>query len=84
VGRHDVDDRALLEFETRFYRHRGAKAAAIRDELGLSETAYWQRIVAIINHPPREVADDYGPTIARLNRQLTARRLPRRPCPASL
>lgn len=73
-------DSELLTFETRFYAHHGAKATAIRDELDLSEVAYWQQIVDIIRDPPPGLAVEHGPTIIRLRRVLAARlnqKLPR-------
>ena len=73
-------DAQLLTFEGQFFRHHGAKVTAIRDELGLSEVAYWQRMVEIIAAPAPELLGTHGPTIARLRRVLAARlaqKLPR-------
>jgi hypothetical protein len=73
-------DAHLLAFEGKFFRHAGAKTTAIRDELGLTEVAYWQRLVEILRAPERDVLLEHGPTIARLRRVLAARlvlKLPR-------
>lgn len=73
-------DAQLLAFEGKFFRHAGAKATAIRDELGVSEVAYWQRMVEILRAPAPELLTEHGPTIARLRRLLAARlvqKLPR-------
>lgn len=39
------DDLALLRFEKLHWQHRGAQTTAIRERFGLSETAYWQRVL---------------------------------------
>lgn len=66
-------DRQILEFESRFYRHAGAKATAIRDELGLGQVAYWQRLRSVVLAPPAELAIEFGPLINRCQRRMGAR-----------
>jgi hypothetical protein len=66
-------DRQILEFESRFYLHYGAKVTAIRDELGLGEVAYWQRVLAILDDPGADLAREFGPLLGRLRRVLDAR-----------
>jgi hypothetical protein len=59
-------DLALLDFEGTFWRHRGAKAEAIRERFGLSETAYWQRVLHLAGQPEALAA---RPTVVnRINR----------------
>lgn len=43
----DVTDEDLIRFTMRFYRQAGAKDRAIRDEFGLSNTKFWQRVLQI-------------------------------------
>lgn len=47
----------LLAFERRWWRTAGAKAEAIRGELGLSETAYYQRLNRLLDDPEAFLAD---------------------------
>lgn len=44
-------DRAVLEFAARTYRHDGHQQAAIRAELGMSATRFWQRLRAVVRDP---------------------------------
>jgi hypothetical protein len=48
-----LDDLALaiLQMESRHYRRIGAKHAAIRDELGISPTRYFQRLNQLLDDP---------------------------------
>lgn len=56
----------VLDFESRFYKFRGAKERAIREQLGLTPTRYYQRLVAALEHPH---AAAYAPVLVnRLNR----------------
>jgi Protein of unknown function (DUF3263) len=41
----------ILELEQRAFRTRGAKAAAIRDELGMTPTGYYQALNGAIDTP---------------------------------
>ena len=45
----DDRDRAILDFERGWQRHVGAKEEAIRSELGLSPTRYYQLLGRIID-----------------------------------
>ena len=56
----------LLDFEQRFYKYRGTKERAIREELNMTPTQYYQRLVAALEHPH---AHAYAPVLVnRLNR----------------
>lgn len=44
-------DLAILQMEQRYYRRIGAKHAAIRDELGITPTRYFQRLNGLIDSP---------------------------------
>ena len=65
-------DRAILDFERSWWTRSGTKEAAIRSELGVSGTRYYQRL--------RELLDDasayaYDPlTVRRLRHQHARRR----------
>ncbi|MFM1964901.1 MAG: hypothetical protein RL134_626 [Actinomycetota bacterium] len=64
-------DKALLDFAGRWYRFPGAQEQAMRDELGLSATAYWRRVSVLIDQPD---ALAYAPTtVARLRRMRDER-----------
>lgn len=43
----DDDDREILDFEARWWKHRGAKEVAIVDELGMRPHRYYQRLHAL-------------------------------------
>src|SRR5690625_7861291 len=45
-------DRRILELEARTFRYVGAKERAIREELGISRTAYYVRLNALLDDPP--------------------------------
>lgn len=44
-------DREILAFERRWWRYAGAKESAIRDELGLSATRYYQILNRLLDTP---------------------------------
>lgn len=44
-------DLAILQLEQRHYRRIGAKHAAIRDELGITPTRYFQRLNELLDDP---------------------------------
>ncbi|MFJ1794608.1 DUF3263 domain-containing protein [Kitasatospora griseola] len=44
-------DRAVLELESRGWRTAGAKEQAIRQELGISATRYYQLLGALLDRP---------------------------------
>jgi Protein of unknown function (DUF3263) len=69
-------ERAVLDFERRRWKHAGAKEEAIRDELGLSPTAYFQILNALLDDP---AALAYNPTlVGGLRRRREARQRSRR------
>ncbi len=45
------DQRAILDFERRWWRQAGAKEQAIRDRFEISPTRYYQRLNALIDVP---------------------------------
>lgn len=64
--------RALLDFERRWWRGPGAKQQAIRDELGLTETRYYEQLSLLLDHPAALAAE---PTLVnRLRRARDTRR----------
>ncbi|MBY4571210.1 hypothetical protein ACN95_14415 [Gordonia sihwensis] len=64
------DDRALLDFAARTWRDRGAHADAVRTELGMSTTRYWQRLGRLLDNPE---ALAYNPTLTYRLRRITRR-----------
>jgi len=73
----DDEDRALLAFERRWWSHAGAKEEAIRRELGMSPTVYYQRLRLLLDHPGAREVDPA--LVQRLQAQRAARRRPARP-----
>ena len=74
-------ERSVLAFERRFWRHAGAKEEAIRRELGVAPTAYYQLLSQLIDDP---AAIAYDPMLVkRLQRQRASRRR-RRSRPATV
>lgn len=59
-------DLAILAFERQRWNHAGAKETAIRDTFGLTATAYYQRVNALLDRPEAYVADP--PLVKRLQR----------------
>lgn len=45
------EDRRLLALEGRTFRHLGAKERRIREELGMTPTAYFVRLNALLDEP---------------------------------
>jgi hypothetical protein len=64
-------DIAILDFERRTWRHRGAKEEAIRDVFGLSAARYYQLLNAVIDSPDALRHDPM--LIKRLQRARDAR-----------
>jgi hypothetical protein len=64
-------DRAVLDIERAFWRHAGAKEAAVRERLGLSPARYYQ-VVNRLADDPAAVAAEPAVT-ARLRRLRTPR-----------
>ncbi|WP_082093406.1 DUF3263 domain-containing protein [Demequina sediminicola] len=66
-------DQAVLTLERRWWASAGAKDHAIRDELGMSTTQYYQVLSSLLDSP---AALAFDPTlVARLGRMREARRL---------
>jgi Protein of unknown function (DUF3263) len=65
-------DLAILAFERQWWKYAGAKEEAIRREFGISPTAYYQQLSALIDHPAAMDADPM--LVRRLQRQRSARR----------
>lgn len=69
-------ERAVLDFESRRFKNAGRKDQAVRDELGISPTQYFQILNALLDDP---AALAHNPTlVARLRRLRTARQQARR------
>ena len=68
-------DLAILAFERRWWRFAGAKEEAIRRELGLSPTAYYQLLSQLLDDP---VAIQAEPVLVDRLRRLRATRDRRR------
>lgn len=64
------DDRRLLDFAGRRFSSPGAHAAAVREELGLSVTRYWQRVGALLDD---EEAIAYSPVVVNRLRRIAGR-----------
>lgn len=64
------EDRLLLDFAAGTYRDRGAHADAVRAELGMSVTRYWQRIGRLLGDPE---AVAYSPVVVNRLRRLAGR-----------
>lgn len=64
-------ERELLHFAGRFYRHRGLQEDAIRKELDLSPTAFWQQVNALARRPE---ALAYAPVTCKRLLRITQRR----------
>lgn len=60
-------DRAILDFEARWWKYPGRKEQAILDELGLTGVRYYQRLNALLDEPD---ALAYAPAVVnRLRRR---------------
>lgn len=72
-----MDDlgRRVLEFEGRRYVSPAAKELAIRDELGIDATRYFQVLLGLLEDPAAEIAEPV--LIHRLRRRLAGLRLQR-------
>jgi len=68
-------ERAVLDFETQWWRHAGAKEQAIRDTFDLSPTRYYQLVNALLDRP---AALAYDPVLVKRLRRLRASRSRRR------
>lgn len=65
-------DRTILDMEKQWWRYAGAKQQAIRDQLGLSPTRYYQILNALLDDPGALRAEPV--VIRRLQRQRQAHR----------
>ncbi|MEV6973928.1 DUF3263 domain-containing protein [Kitasatospora sp. NPDC093806] len=75
AGGLDERDRAVLALEGRSWRTAGAKERAVREELGLSSTRYYQLLNALLDRPE---ALAHAPVLVnRLRRVRDARRAAR-------
>lgn len=59
-----ISDSALLAFEAQWWQHAGRKEKAIRDQLGVTPTAYYQQLNAVID--TAEAMELDAPTTRRL------------------
>ncbi|MCO7222294.1 DUF3263 domain-containing protein [Klenkia sp. PcliD-1-E] len=64
-------DREVLVFERQWWRHAGAKEAAIKERFGLSATRYYQVLNAVIDRPEALAVD---PLLVRRLRRMRATR----------
>ena len=60
-------ERAVLDFERKRWKHAGAKEEAIRADLGLSPTQYFQILNALLDDP---AALAYNPTLVGALRRV--------------
>lgn len=65
------DDHRIMQFEARWWRLAGSKDAAIRDELGLAPTRYYQRLHQLIGREDTLAA--YPTLVNRLRRRAKRR-----------
>ena len=65
----------MLAFERQWWRHAGAKEAAIREQFGLAPTRYYQALNALVDRPAALAVD---PLLVRRLRRLRAARGQRR------
>jgi Protein of unknown function (DUF3263) len=64
-------DRAILDFESEWTRHAGAKEEAIREQLGLAPARYYQLLGRVIDTVPAQEYD--AMLVKRLRRLRDAR-----------
>jgi len=65
-------DRAVLEFERRWWKHQGVKEQAVREAFDLSATRYYQVLNALLEDPAAMAADPL--LVQRLRRLRDQRR----------
>lgn len=67
-----IRERAILDFERTWWSQPGTKGAAIRQQLNLSSTRYYEMLNALLEDP---ASLDYDPlTVKRAQRSRNARR----------
>jgi hypothetical protein len=64
-------DRAVLDFEHRWWRHQGAKEQAVREVFDLSATRYYQLLNRLLDDPAALAAE---PVLVQRLRRLRAAR----------
>lgn len=64
-------DHKILELERDWFRAQGSKEDAVRERLGMSSTAYYQALNALIDNPEALKADPL--LVKRLRRLRTSR-----------
>jgi hypothetical protein len=71
------DHKAFLDFETKTYKHQGAKEQDIMENFGIPAHRYYQKINALIDNP---AAHEYNPQLMkRLWNQREIRKSKRSP-----
>ena len=72
----DEREQLILAFESRWWKHAGAKEQAIRDTFGLSSTRYYQLLNGLLDNP---AALEHDPVlVGRLRRLRSTRARTRR------
>lgn len=66
---------AILDVESRFWRHAGVKEDHVRTHLGLTPVSYYQRVNALLERPE---AWEYAPAVVSRLRSVRARQRLRR------
>lgn len=70
-------DKAILDFEGKWWKYAGAKELAIKEQFGLTGNRYYQVLAALIQRPE---AAEYAPVVVnRLRRQVVERQRARDP-----
>lgn len=69
-------DRAMVDFERKWWRHGGSKEEAIHTEFGLNPTGYYQLLNALLDRPEARAHDPL--TVKRLRRLRDRRKTPTR------
>ena len=66
-------EQQILAFESRWWKHAGAKEQAIRDTFALSSTRYYQLLNALLDNP---AALEHDPVLVGRLRRLRSTRAP--------
>lgn len=69
------DDRAILTFAALTFRHAGSMDAAVREQLGLTPTAFYARLLRLLDDPEALAVD---PVLVHRLRRMRDNRLTRR------
>ncbi len=64
-------DQHILAFERQWWKHAGAKEQAIREQLDMSSTRYYQLLNALLDRPE---ALEYDPMLVKRLRRVRAER----------